>query len=93
MCRRYGFVLPVEFPIDKRIQQCDDATHPNTLPHTAMSIHLQVPLNEKKTQRTILLPDRLWEFAKLMSLEDSYTLGVRIILETAYQKTNSKDNK
>jgi len=89
MYRRYGFVLPIGFPLTNA---SNNAMIPPCQPtqHAAMSIHLQVPLNEKKTQRTILLPDRLWEFAKLMSLEDSYTLGVRIILETAYQERNKK---
>jgi hypothetical protein len=49
-----------------------------------------VPLREKKTQRSITLPDRLWEFIRENeNNEVSYTEGVRIILEEAYQKANT----
>jgi hypothetical protein len=51
-----------------------------------------VPFKEKKTQRSIMLPDRLWEFAKENEAlpKTSYTDGVRFILEEAFQ---SKDKK
>ncbi len=53
-----------------------------------------VPLREKKTQRSITLPDRLWEFIRENeNNEVSYTEGVRIILEEAYQKSKYWNEK
>lgn len=49
-----------------------------------------VPLHEKKTQRSITLPDRLWEFIKenkALQEKISYTDGVREILEEVYHKS------
>jgi len=51
---------------------------------------MMVPLREKKTQRSITLPDRLWEFIKENKTSQekvSYTDGVREILEEAYHKS------
>ena len=44
---------------------------------------MQVPLDEPKTQRSIILPDRLWEFAK--RVDKSYSKGIRELLEESYQ--------
>jgi hypothetical protein len=61
--------------------------HIFVVPSLEYSIVL-VPLNEKKTQRSITLPDRLWEFAKenkISQHKTSYTEGIRFIVEEAYQ--------
>jgi hypothetical protein len=44
-----------------------------------------VPLKESKTQRSITLPNRLWEFALQEPGVKSFTEGVRLLLEEAYQ--------
>lgn len=54
-----------------------------------------VPLRESKSQRSIILPDRIWEFVKehFASIgidKVSYTEGVRYFLEEAYQRKNQK---
>jgi len=61
-----------------------------------------VPLRESKTQRSIILPDRIWEFVKeqiavitvdgtySQTQKVSYTEGVRYFLEEAYQRKNQK---
>lgn len=45
-----------------------------------------VPLKENKTQRSIILPDRLWDFLKRDPQVTSYSAGLREILEEAYKK-------
>jgi hypothetical protein len=57
-----------------------------------------VPLRESKTQRSIILPDRIWEFVKeqiavitvdgiySQTQKVSYTEGVRYFLEEAYAR-------
>lgn len=52
-----------------------------------------VPLDEKKTQRSITLPDRLWDFAKRASCEDRYSKGIRRILEIEYAKRAASEKK
>jgi len=61
-----------------------------------------VPLRESKSQRSIILPDRIWEFVKeqvaVITVDGtysqtpkvSYTEGVRYFLEEAYQRNNQK---
>lgn len=61
-----------------------------------------VPLRESKTQRSIVLPDRIWEFVKdqvaVITVDGTYsqtpkvpyTEGVRYFLEEAYQRKNQK---
>jgi hypothetical protein len=45
---------------------------------------MQVPLDEPKSQRSIILPDRLWKFAK--QVDKSYAKGIRQVLEVSYEK-------
>lgn len=50
---------------------------------------ITVPLTETKTQRSVTLPDRLWQLALTLG-NGSFSKGVRVILETHYQK--AQDN-
>lgn len=47
---------------------------------------IQVPFDELKTQRAIILPDRLWEFTKAETGEASYSRAIRLILERLYNE-------
>ena len=63
-------------------------------PYNRATPMINVPLTESKTQRSITLPDRLWQLAISIG-NGSFSKGVRIILETHYQnqeKNNAKIN-
>lgn len=51
---------------------------------------LLVPFKEHKTQRSVILPDRLWEFLKKDPNVLSYSDGLRTLLEEAYKKAESE---
>lgn len=52
--------------------------------------------HEPKTQRSVTMPDRLWDFVKNspnVPYEISYNIGVRLIVETAYNEAKGNTHE